>query len=104
MVKIVWTEPALEELEGIAEYIAISNYNAASSLVARIFVSVERLSEFPESGRLPQELPYLTYREVIVNPCRVFYKFEQDNVYILHVLRQERDMMRYLINEGMEIN
>jgi len=39
----------------------------------------------------------LNYREVVVNPCRIFYKVDKDSVYILHVLRQERDLRKFLL-------
>ena len=96
MAEIIWSEPALEELEQIAEYIALSNPYAASDLVKRIFQVVDRLQEFPESGRIPPELPTFNYREVVVDPCRVFYRAEGDMIYVAHVLRQERDIRRFL--------
>jgi len=39
----------------------------------------------------------LNYREVIVNPCRIFYKTENEVVFILHVMRQERDLRKFLL-------
>lgn len=99
MAKVTWTEPAIENLNDIAEYIAISNEAAARKLVNNIYTKVARLENFPESGRIPNEIPEFGYREVVINPCRVFYKIEQDNVYILHVLRQERDLRKYIISE-----
>ena len=97
MAEIVWTEPALDDLNQLAEYIALSNLNAAKQLVEKVFNAVTRLELFPESGRVPPELSELDYREVIVTPCRIFYKIENNNVFILHVLRQEQDLRRYLL-------
>ena len=48
MAEIIWTNPALEDLNDIAEYIALSNLLSAKKLVAKIFAKVERLEEFPE--------------------------------------------------------
>jgi len=100
MVQVIWTEPALDDLDDIAEYIALSNIDAAKLLVSKVFESVDRLGLFPESGRKPPEIQEFSYREVVVKPCRVFYKCENNNVYILHVLRQERDVRRYLIESA----
>ncbi len=97
MAEIVWTNPALDDLNDIAEYIALSNMLAAKKLVKTIFEKVERLENFPESGKKPLELNNLNYREIIVNPCRIFYKIEHDGVYILHVMRQERDLRKFLL-------
>ncbi|MFK3872615.1 type II toxin-antitoxin system RelE/ParE family toxin [Pseudoalteromonas rhizosphaerae] len=97
MAEIIWTNPALEDLNDIAEYIALSNLLSAKKLVAEIFAKVERLEEFPESGKTPIELSNLNYREVIVNPCRIFYKIDNDKVFILHIMRQERDLRKFLL-------
>lgn len=99
MAEIIWTDEALNTLDEIAEYIAISSEAAASRLVIRVFEITDRLEQFPESGRLVEELREMAYREVIVNPCRVIYKIENETVYILHVARQERDLRRFVIHE-----
>ena len=97
MAEIIWTNPALEDLNDIAEYIALSNLQSAKNLVSKIFEKVERLEMFPESGKKPIELANLNYREVVVNPCRIFYKIDSDKVFILHVMRQERDLRKFLL-------
>ena len=99
MAEIIWSEPALDDIEEIAEYIAVSNFPAAQKLMRRVFDKTQRLELFPESGRVPPEIPDLGYREVFVNPCRIFYKVENDVVYIVHVLRQERDILNFILNE-----
>ncbi|WOD07662.1 type II toxin-antitoxin system RelE/ParE family toxin [Marinomonas sp. GJ51-6] len=97
MAEIIWTNPALEDLNDIADYIALSNTASAKKLVASIFAKVDRLEDFPESGKQPTELSGLNYREVVVNPCRIFYKAEADKVFILHVMREERDLRKFLL-------
>lgn len=97
MAEIIWTNPALEDLNDIAEYIALSNVLSAKKLVQKVFDKVERLEIFPESGKQAIEISDLNYREIVVNPCRVFYKVENDNVFILHIMRQERDLRKYLL-------
>ncbi len=47
MARIVWTEPALNDLDEIAEYIAIDDLDAAKRLVASVFQLVERLKDHP---------------------------------------------------------
>jgi len=97
MAEVIWTSPALNDLNDIAEYIALSNLPAAKKLTQRIFDKLERLEHHPESGKVPLELKSLNYREVNVNPCRTFYKIDNERVYILHVMRQERDLRRFLL-------
>jgi len=97
MAEVIWTSPALDDLNGIAEYIALSNITAAKNLTRKVFDKIERLESHPEYGKRPLELSNLNYREVNVNPCRIFYKVDSDKVYILHVMRQEQDLRRFLL-------
>ncbi len=90
MACLIWTEPAIRDLEEIADYIALENADAASRLIQRVFDIVSRLESFPLSGKHPKELPAGRYRELIVPPCRIFYRCAKDTVYVLHVMRSER--------------
>ena len=99
MARLIWTEPALLDLDEIAEYIALDNPLAASRYVQRVFDRVERLEAQPKSGKRPPELPRSPYREVAVPPCRVFYRVEGDAVYIVYVMRSERLLRTYLLDQ-----
>ena len=99
MAQIRWTEPALNNLDEIAEYIALDQPNASRKLVKAIFESTKRLKDFSESGRQPPELSDTHYREIIVGPCRVFYRVEKKSVYILYVMRGERELRKFLLND-----
>lgn len=104
MAQIIWTEPALLDLNKIAEYIALDKPNAASQLVQKVFSIIERLEEFPESGRTPPEFKKSRYREIIVNPCRIFYRIESEEIYILYVMRSEKQLRKYLLSARTEDN
>lgn len=98
MAQIVWTEPALTDLEEIAEFIALDKPSAASGLVSDIFTKVGQLAEFPDSGRKPPELPRQSrYRELLVGPCRIFYRLDSSEVYILYVMRSERVLRKFIL-------
>jgi len=99
MAEIIWTEPALDDLDEIAEYIALDKLSAAKNLVRKVFERVDRLADSPNSGRKVPELSSSKYKEVIVGPCRIFYRVSEDVVYILHVMRVERDLRRYLLED-----
>lgn len=99
MARLIWTEPALADLEALADYIALDNPAAACRLVGRVFENVERLERFPHSGKRPSELPRSPYREIVVAPCRVFYRVEGDAVFLLYVMRAERLLRKFLIEE-----
>jgi len=99
MAQIEWAEPALNDLDEIAEYIALDKPSAAENLVKEIFKSVKILKQFPESGRCPPELPETGCRELIVGPCRVFYRVEKKQVYILYVMRSEKELRKFLLED-----
>jgi len=91
MAKLVWTEPALADLDAIADYIALDDEQAAKRLVAKVFRHVEQLIAHPESGSVPAELrPIKIYRQIVEPPCRVFYRISGQKIYIVHVMRGEQ--------------
>lgn len=94
MVELIWTEPALSDLDAIADYIALDKPEAARRLVQRIFQHVEQLADFPESGSWPQELSHKRYRQIVEPPCRVFYRYDGERVFILYVMRSEMHLRR----------
>ena len=90
MAEVVWSEPALADLEAIADYIALENPAAAAELVQRVLAHVEQLAEHPESGVRVPELGRSRYRQLVQPPCRVFYRHEGSRVFVVHVMRTER--------------
>jgi len=90
MAEIAWSEPALSDLDAIADFIALENPVAAAELVQRIIGHVEQLADHPESGSRPLELKRSRYRQIVESPCRVFYRYDGQTVFILHVMRSER--------------
>ena len=98
MAELIWTEPALLDLDEVAEYIALDDPLAAGNYVQKVFDRVERLTIYPNSGKRPKELPRTPYREIVVPPGRIFYRVENDTAYILYVMRSERLLHRFLLD------
>ena len=95
MAEIIWTEPAIADLDAIADYIALENPAAAGALVQRILQHVLQLMDHPESGSRPKELGNGTrYRQIVDPPCRIFYRFDGKTVFVVHVMRTERLLRR----------
>ena len=99
MAQVIWTEPALQDLNEIAEFIALDKISAANKLVQKVFSTTERLEKFPKSGRKPPELENSRYLELIVNPCRIFYRLEKQKAFILYVMRSERSLRNYILDD-----
>jgi toxin ParE1/3/4 len=89
--KVIWTIPALADLERILEYIELDNLDAAKRLAKRVFRKVDRLEGFPNSGAKPKELKGTPYKRIYESPVYVYYRLDGDQVYIVHVDRVERD-------------
>ena len=94
MAQVVWTEPAVSDLNTIADYIAVDSPTAAAALVTRVVAHVGQLAAHPDSGSRPQELGRSRYRQIVEPPCRVIYRREAQLVLILHVVRGERRLRR----------
>lgn len=92
MAEIVWTEPALNDLDAIADYIALDNPAAARELVRRIFRHVDHLVAHPDSGSKRTELRGWRYRQIVEPPCRIFYRRDGETIYIPYVMRGERQL------------
>jgi plasmid stabilization system protein ParE len=91
MAQVIWTDPAITDLDAIADYIALENPIAATELIKRILDHIAKLMDFPELGAIPDELEkYSRYRHIVEPPCRIFYRFDAGIVFILHVMRSER--------------
>jgi toxin ParE1/3/4 len=89
-VAIRWSEQAVEDLSDIREYIARDSEHFASAVAGRIVRAVDRLREFPESGRVVPELGDPTIREVIHGVFRIVYVKREATVEILTVFRASR--------------
>ncbi len=105
MAQIIWTEPALSDLNDIAEFIALDKFEAARKLVQSVFDRVEKLKHQPKSGRKPPELHRnVIYREVVVGPCRVFYRTEKTKIIIVYVMRSERVLRKFILEDRAELS
>jgi plasmid stabilization system protein ParE len=97
MAEIIWAEPALQDLDAIADYIALDKRDAAAEFVRRVFEHVEQLAAHPDSGSRVPELRRSRYRQLVEPPCRVFYRHDGETVFVLHGMRSERLLRKRLL-------
>ncbi len=90
MKRIVWSDPALSDLDSIHHYIARDSEIYADAVVLDILESVERLLDYPRSGRAVPELEDGMVRETVVGNYRVMYSAEGETINILTVLHGAR--------------
>ena len=97
MAELRWHPEAVADLEAACAYVARDSPAAARALARRMLVAVERLAEFPHSGRAVPEAGDDAIREVLVSPYRVIYRILGVDVQIVMVhhsaqaLRQIRE-------------
>jgi toxin ParE1/3/4 len=82
VVQVVWTEPALADLQQVYDFIVRDSPYYAEATVRRLRAAVERLQIFPASGRLVPEFG-APYREVIEGSYRIIYRHFADQDLVL---------------------
>jgi len=78
MVKIVWTEQAIQDLGDLAEYIAKDSQRYAELTVEKLFYSVDILELYPKSGKKVPEFNDNSLRQLIVGSYRIIYLLVDD--------------------------
>lgn len=91
MIELIWSPRAAVDLEEIRAFIAIDSPDWADLTVRRIVSSVERLQQFPESGRIVPERQSPDLREVISGSFRIVYRRRSMIVEIATIFRASRD-------------
>jgi len=93
MKKLVWTEPALDDLKNIFDYIANDSEHYASVFVNGIIDYAEKLGDFPKIGRIVPEYNKKDIREIIYETYRIIYRLEKDRITILAVIHGKRELI-----------
>jgi toxin ParE1/3/4 len=92
MAKVIWSAPALLQLEAVIEFIALDKPEAAKAVASRVIGTTDHLERFLLLGRPIGEFSHKNYRQVWMKPCWLYYRIEDGNVYILHVRRTEKPL------------
>ncbi len=83
--KLTWSPLAIDRVADIAQYIAQDSPIAAQKWVESTFKVVERLKQFPKSGRIVPEILQDEFREIIHGNYRIIYRFQNEHVSVLTV-------------------
>jgi toxin ParE1/3/4 len=90
MMRVIWAETALANLEQIHTYIAEDKPEAAGRLAQRILTSAERLAKRPYLGR-PGREPETRELLVAGTPYLLCYQVHRNRLAILSVLHAARE-------------
>ena len=89
--RITLTVSAVHDLEAIRTWYADQQVpEVGERLLEEIFSAIERLVDFPRSGRVVPEFGIVNLREIIHPPFRIVYRIDKGSVRIVRVWRSER--------------
>jgi toxin ParE1/3/4 len=92
--KIVWTEPAVQNLQDATAYISRDNLEAAVRFGNELFQHVEVLNTFPHIGPVYPRGSNGNVREIVFRKYRIFYRVNENQkaveiLAVWHGARQE---------------
>ena len=94
MVKIVWTDQAIQDLNDIGEFIAKDSERYAREVIKTLFESTIIIESHPKAGRIVPEYNIDYLRELIRGSYRIVYrivdKYRIDILTVHHSARQLR--------------
>ncbi len=88
---LIWTETALQDLDGAAEYIARDSKFYAKAFVKEARQAARSRKRFAERGRIVPELGDSQIREIFVRRYRLIYKIEGTKIYVVRFIHGARD-------------
>jgi plasmid stabilization system protein ParE len=83
---LFWTDRAQADLAAIRAFLEVDSPHYAAVIVRRLLHAVDRLQDFPQSGRMVPEYANPAIREVVLRPYRIVYRIvSEQEVYVLTV-------------------
>lgn len=89
--KLVWTEPAILDLQVIRDYIARDSEHYAINFIEGVFAAVEKIIAFPKLGRKVPEIQSETIREILYSNYRIIYEIKDTEIIIVSIVHGARD-------------
>ncbi|MDP2983810.1 MAG: type II toxin-antitoxin system RelE/ParE family toxin [Candidatus Latescibacter sp.] len=93
--EVVWTNPAWDDVEEIADYIARDSAYYAAAFIEEMKETAISLSGFAERGQVVPEFSEESIRELLVRSYRLIYKISENRVSILAIIHCAQRPWRY---------
>jgi toxin ParE1/3/4 len=90
--KVIWTDPAIEDLRALRDYIGRDSDLYAADMVEQMVLSVEKLLQFPRMGRVVPETQDESIRELLHQNYRIVYRINGERIEILTIIHGSRDL------------
>ncbi len=96
MVKVKWNEEALDDIDEIAEYIAMDSFTYAKIQVEIFFDRVHHLKDNPFIGAMVPELNDKNIRQLVEGNYRIIYELlNSTTIEILCVIHGSRLLQKH---------
>jgi toxin ParE1/3/4 len=90
VVPVSWSPSSLADLEAIAEFISRDSPHYASLFVQAVVKHVEKLAEFPRSGRMVPEYGKENLREFLYESYRIVYRIRGSGIEVAAIVHGAR--------------
>ncbi len=87
---IIWSQEALDDIDGIAEFISRDSLHYAQQVVERLFELGDAIVEHPKAGRIVPEFENADIRERFLYSYRLIYEIRAGEIYVLAVIHGKR--------------
>ena len=95
MARVIWSDQALQDIDNIAEYIALDSPKYAKLQVLNFFKSAEALEGLPTIGRIVPEIENPSIRERIVGSAyRIIYKVNNPDLVTIITIHHSSRLLR----------
>lgn len=89
---VSWSPAALDDLRGIADYIAEDSPFYAEAVVSKIIEVSDTLAEHPNRGRIVPDWGLPDFRERFIYSYRLIYQVSEEGVVVLAVIHGRRQL------------
>src|SRR5687768_5920559 len=96
MGRVVWTDPAIEDLAEIMDYIARDSPRYALAVGERIYEAAGKLDLGIRAGWMVPEFGLDHFRELLMRPYRIIYEIRGEGCYVVAVIHASRDLRRHI--------
>ena len=94
MVKVVWTERSLIDLEDIAEFISKDSPKYSKITIEKLLAEAQKIESNPFMGRIVPETGLKNIRELIKGNYRIIYHIDKQKAEILTIHHSARDLKK----------
>jgi plasmid stabilization system protein ParE len=90
--KLIWSQLAIDDLDDIANFIAKDSGEYAKIFVRKLVEQVERIPDFPMSGRVVPEIKNEQVRERMYQNYRLIYRIKLESIEIVRIFHHGRQL------------